>query len=213
MAGVTQEDLDKMVAACHRAGAEGLLRCSSGNMSWRAAEGLMAVTGRGTWLGRIERGQLAVARINDGQVLNNVTPSVESGFHRGVMLARPDVNVVFHFQPPFATAFACGPKPGVDFNVIPEIPYYIGAIGWVDYLPPGSPELADEVIRVLRGCDLALLRNHGLVTVGKDFDDALQKAAFFELACGILASGVKTAPLTAEAVAALRNKGQAARKI
>ncbi|HRU06828.1 MAG TPA: class II aldolase/adducin family protein, partial [Candidatus Brocadiia bacterium] len=137
----------------------------------------------------------------------------EAGFHRGVLLARSEMNVVFHFQSRFATAFACAAKPVVDFNVIPEIPYYIGEIGWVDYLAPGSPELADEVIRVMRGCDLAFMRNHGLVTVGKDFDDALQKAAFFELACEILASGVKTAPLTPDAAAALRNKGQSARKI
>jgi ribulose-5-phosphate 4-epimerase/fuculose-1-phosphate aldolase len=34
--------------------------------------------------------------------------------------------------------------------------------------------------------DLVVLQNHGQVVVGKSFDDVIQKALFFELACGII---------------------------
>lgn len=34
--------------------------------------------------------------------------------------------------------------------------------------------------------NLIVLQNHGQVVVGKSFDDVIQKALFFELACGII---------------------------
>ena len=48
------------------------------------------------------------------------------------------------------------------------------------------------------------MQNHGLVTVGKHIEHAIQNAAFFELACEvILKCGDRLVPLTASAVADL----------
>ena len=38
----------------------------------------------------------------------------------------------------------------------------------------------------MKNHDLVVLKNHGQVVVGKSFDDVIQKALFFELACGII---------------------------
>jgi len=54
---------------------------------------------------------------------------------------------------------------------------------------------------------LAILKNHGLVTVGKDFNDAIQKAVFFEMACRILLTHPNAKPLDVEAVKQLRADG------
>lgn len=64
--------------------------------------------------------------------------------------------------------------------MIPEIPFYIGLIGQVPYLPPGS-ELADAVIEVMTVHNLAVMANHGQITVAQDFDHVIQNAEFFEL--------------------------------
>ena len=56
---------------------------------------------------------------------------------------------------------------------------------------------------------MAFLKNHGLVTVGKNFDDAIQKAVFFELACRILLTNPDTKPMDETAVKHLRSLGQA----
>jgi ribulose-5-phosphate 4-epimerase/fuculose-1-phosphate aldolase len=93
-----------------------------------------------------------------------------------------------------------------DLNVIPEIPYYIGAIARVPYILPGTKELADAVIEAMRNHDLAILQNHGLVTVGKSARAAIQNAAFFELACDILLRGKdRVHTLPEDAVRALKN--------
>jgi ribulose-5-phosphate 4-epimerase/fuculose-1-phosphate aldolase len=96
--------------------------------------------------------------------------------------------------------------------VIPEIPYYIGPVAWVPYLAPGSHQLASAVTSAMKKHDLAILRNHGLVAVGKTFDEVITKAVFFELACKIiLHAGQQLQVLSKEAITELRQKGQANR--
>ena len=193
------------IQACHEAAARGLLRCSSGNLSWRLDAERMLVTRTRSWLGRLTSADIAVCAIADGASLNGVKPTVEVRFHAGILRARPDVNVVLHYQSPHATALACQKPRGVAYNVIPEIPFYIGEIARVPYLPPGSEELADAVIEAMAAHDLAIMANHGQITVADDFDHALQKAEFFELACQIiLAAGPNLKPLSSKAVRALR---------
>lgn len=174
------------VDACHRVADFGLLRCSSGNMSCRLSDKLAVLTASGAWLGEITARQAAICRIDNGQCINGLTPTVENKFHLGILRKRPDVSVVLHFQSPFATAIACGKPNDYNFNVIIEVPYYIKDPAVVKYLPPGSVALADAVIAAFEEHDMAILCNHGLVTVGRDFNDAIQKACFFELACQIL---------------------------
>ena len=53
-------------------------------------------------------------------------------------------------------------------------------------LTPSSKELAEKVVSAVQTHDLVILQNHGQVVLGEDFDDAIQKAGFFELACQIL---------------------------
>lgn len=85
--------------------------------------------------------------------------------------------------------------------MIPEIPFYIGPVGHVPYLPPGSTELAEAVVAVMTDHDLAVMENHGQVTAATDFDHAVQNAEFFELACQIILAGASDmTPLPAAAV-------------
>ena len=204
MEGVPRETVEQFVDATHRLAAYGVVQCSSGNMSWRVGDDLMAVTGTGAWLERIEETQIALCRISDGATVNGARPSVESGFHAGVLRERPDIGVVLHCQSPCATAIACSRPDEINLAVIPEVPFYIGEPAIVPLLQPGSAELAAAVIEAAREHELLLLRNHGQVVLGRDFDDALQRAGFFELACEVLLRGRDLQPLPAEFAAALR---------
>lgn len=184
---------DKQVAAfitaCRRVAEHGLVRCSSGNLSQRLDDERMLISASRAWLGEITGQQVALCRIKDAVSLNSVKPSAEVGFHAGILSARTDVNIVLHFQTPAATAIACRDPDKVDYFVLPEIPYYIGDVASVPYMNPGTPELAEAVVKAAAGHDMVMLRNHGQVTVGKDAEDAIQKAVFFELACDIILRG------------------------
>ena len=194
------EDLDSAIeafaAACQRAATMRLVRCSSGNLSQRLDESRMLIKASRGWMGDLDADQVAVCRIADGVSLNGRKPSVEIGFHAGILRARPEVNVVLHCQTPFATTLACCARAGTSFAVIPEIPYYIGEIGEVPFLLPGSRALAEAVVAVMQDHDLALLRNHGQVTVGPDFERTFQNAVFFEVACEIIVrAGARVQPI------------------
>lgn len=199
---LTNKAVGVFVQACRQIAERRLVRCSSGNLSMRVAGGRMLVTATRSWLGRAGPDTLAVCRISDGAVLEGGNPSVETGFHAGIMRMRPDVNVVLHFQSACATALACRRDARrVNFNVIPEIPFYIGPVAWVPYHTPGSAALAAAVTRAMRRHDMILLENHGLVTVAADADHAIQNAEFFDLACEIiLRAGRELRPLTPAAV-------------
>ncbi len=178
--------IEAFVNACHQVAAYGLLRCSSGNMSYRLDANLVVLTASRSWLAELAANDVSICNLKDGRCVNDKIPTVENSFHLGILRNRTEVNVVLHFQSPFATAIACGNPRDYNFFVIPEIPYYIGQPAVVEYTPPGSVELAEAVVSAANGHNMVILRNHGIVAVGKDFEDVIQKAVIFELACQIL---------------------------
>jgi len=205
MDGISVALLDQFAAGCREVAAHGLVRCSSGNLSWRIGDDLMLIKPTRTWMGDATRDGVAACRIGDGAVVYGAKPSVEIGFHARVLRRRRDVNVVLHCQTPFATTLGCSGRGEIDYNVIPEVPYYIGPIARVPYCAPGSGELAEAVASALETHDLVQMANHGQATVGVDFRHAIQNAAFFELACEIVwRAGAGLQTIDPETAAALR---------
>ncbi|MFH1287613.1 MAG: class II aldolase/adducin family protein [bacterium] len=183
---ISKKHLEEFVSAAHRVAQQGLVVCGSGNLSWRIDDECMLITAASAWLGEMSKNDAAICRIQDGASLNGKVPSIEIGFHRAILRERQDVNVVLHFQSPYATAMACRKtQQSNNCFVIPEIPYYVGPVAVVPYMPPGSHDLAVAVTSAVRGHNLAILRNHGQVAVGKDFREAFQRAVYFEFASAV----------------------------
>lgn len=198
---ITDKHIELFMAQAHRVGDAGLTICSSGNFSWRIGDEAL-VSGTGSWVPSLQKENVSVCRVADGEVLNAVRPSMESGFHLGVLRARPDVDVVLHFQSPYATAVACMKEIPADFNVTAEVPCHVGGeIPVIPYFRPGSPELAQHVVEALSQHNSCLLRKHGQVVCGKDFDEVFQRAMFFEMACRIIVlSGGRVDVLTKDEI-------------
>lgn len=194
---ITDKHIEKFILQAHRIGDAGLTLCSSGNISWRIGDDVL-LSGTGSWLPSLFKEKVAICKLDTGEVLNGVKPSMEHGFHLGVLRKRPDMNVVLHFQSPYATAVACMHELPKDFNVTAEIPCHVGAeIPVIPYYRPGSKELASAVVAAMNYHDSVLLRKHGQVVCGKDFDQAFERAIFFEMACRIIIlSGGKCDTLT-----------------
>lgn len=182
---ITEKQIHEFVQQAERVGAAGLTICSSGNLSWRVGNEAL-ISGTGSWLPNLRTDQVAVCEVTTGQTLNGVRPSMESVFHLGVMRERPDVNVVLHFQSPFATQIACSEVRPQNYNVTAEVPLHVGrVIPEIPFYRPGSPELATSVVEALKNRNTAMMLKHGQVVCGKDFDDVFQRAMFFEMACRI----------------------------
>jgi len=196
---VISERVDQFAEGCRLVAQHGLIRCSAGNMSLRVDAERMLVKPSRSWMSNMGEADVSVCRIADGALIEGGKPSVETGFHAGVLRTRPDVNVVLYFQTPCATTLACMDVPAPNYFVIPEVPFYIGHVARIPYFCPGSKALADAVTGALREHDMVQMANHGQATVAADIAHAIQNASFFELACEILLrSGERAAPLTAE---------------
>ena len=212
MPPIPDQLLQAFLQACHQAGARRLLLCSSGNLSLRLDPQTMLISCSQSWLGDLTAQDVSIVRIADATLLHGKRPSVETRFHAGILASRPDVNVVFHFQSPCATILACRPPNTTNYNIIPEVPFYLGPVAEIPWHTPGSPELAAAVIAALQSHDIANLDHHGQVTVAPSLAHALQNAEFFELAAHTLVHGGPTLqPLTPEAtqtLLALRQKSR-----
>jgi ribulose-5-phosphate 4-epimerase/fuculose-1-phosphate aldolase len=169
----------------HQIAQHGLVICSSGNLSCRVDNEHILITATGAWLSELTKDEVTLCRISDGTSLTKKKPSMELGFHKGILSVREDVNVVLHFASPSATTLACSKNLTADcFSVIPEIPYYIGPVAIVPYFAPGSADLAAAVTAAIREHDLVILQNHGQVRWSR-LPDALRKALYFEFASSI----------------------------
>lgn len=213
MENVPDGILDDFVHACRSAAARGLIKCSSGNLSRRLDDTRFLATSSRSWLETLSRKQVSVCSTADGEVMEGPKPTVEIGFHAAIMRTRADVNVVMHFQTPYATALACRRKDDFNYNVIPEIPFYIGPVARIPYLLPGSKSLAEAVTHAMQHHDMVMMSNHGMVTVAPGYEHAIQNAEFFELACRIITcNGNALQSLSAEDVERLLKLREDARR-
>ena len=173
---ITNEHIQEFLAQAHRVGDARLTICSSGNLSWRIGEEAL-VSGTGSWVPSLQAEKVSICNIATGEVKNGVKPSMESGFHLGILRERPDVNVVLHFQSEYATAVACMNKKPTNFNVTAEVPCHVGReIPVIPYYRPGSPELAHAVVEAMKDHNSILLTNSRTGGMRKQLRPGIRKS-------------------------------------
>lgn len=160
---------------------------SMGHLSYRDPHG------RGVWL---KRGNLGLEEVTerdfilidfDGSVLQgDGLRHLEWPLHTEIMLARPDVNVVAHTHPFYATIFGAtsarlGPysNEGVWFEEH-GVPRFVLTSNLVD-----TPELGKALAQELGAADAVLLRNHGVAFVGSGVKEATLAGIFLEKAARV----------------------------
>lgn len=149
----------------------------SGNMSIRAAEGML-ITPTGIQPALLEP-QMVVAADFQGHYSGEWRPSSEWPLHSAIYEAFPEAAAIVHCHSRFATAIACTRRE------IPKFHYMIGVAGGdnircAPYANFGSQELAENVVGALQDRTACLLANHGQVCFGATIEAALNLAAEVE---------------------------------
>lgn len=152
----------------------GMIAGTDGNLSARIDEQRVLVTRRGVAKGRLKNGDFVVVDLNGNVLKTRVQPSSEAAMHLTVYKERPDVGACIHSHPPFATSFAvAGIK--LERNVLPEVAVFVGDIPLIDYAPPGIGAISKAIQPYVAGNNAFLLRNHGLLTIGRTIDEAFHR--------------------------------------
>ncbi len=165
----------------------GLVTATGGNVSVRSADNPETawITPSQIFKGDLKAEQMILIDMDGKKVSGDDKPSVESVYHAGIMKNRPDVNAVVHTHAPLSTIFGMCELQLLPVNTeaifcmnMPVIPFYLG----------GSKELAQAVIEQVGKTKAtgAFLRNHGLMTVGKNLRKAADNSYMVEHVVDIL---------------------------
>lgn len=117
---------------------------------------------------------------NEGRLLQGDPPTTESHIHIKTLRARPDINVVVHLHGAYIIAVSTllAPGPNALPPLTPGFVYYAYPLPMIPFMVPGSKKLSSSTsteLTLKKGCAV-LLQNHGLITAGKDFPEALNIA-------------------------------------
>jgi ribulose-5-phosphate 4-epimerase/fuculose-1-phosphate aldolase len=183
-----ERPIDEFIKTARLCAHHSLVLCSSGNLSCRINRNEMMITSAGSWMSELSPKDIVTCDIKHGKIIHGkIKPSSETYLHRMIYPINDKNTAVLHFQSECATAIACNKKTSsINFNVIPEIPYYIGDIGVVPAFKPGSIELAESVAEQSKNHKLIIMKNHGIVAIGNNLRQVLQISMFFELCCKII---------------------------
>jgi L-fuculose-phosphate aldolase len=174
-AGSSEKALRKAVVETARSmSASGLSPGRSGNVSARAADGML-VTPSGLAYDAMEPADIVHVRADGSVAPGERRPSSEWHFHLAAYRARPDMHALVHSHSLNATVLACAGKP------IPAFHYMVAVAGGTDiplvpYATFGTEELAGHVARGLTDRKACLMAHHGQVAMGPTLAAALELA-------------------------------------
>ncbi len=108
-------------------------------------------------------------------------PSTEIYMHLACYRARDDINAVIHTHPIFATALGMVKRKPAVFTYEAAVNIR-SSVAYIGYLRPGTSRLGQAVGRAARKHNALLLKNHGLVTVGRNVREAYLRTLAVERA-------------------------------
>jgi L-fuculose-phosphate aldolase len=165
---------DQLVAIMNRIYEHGLTTTSGGNLSILEDNGDIWITPSGIDKGALTRSDICCVK-PDGTVIGPHTPSVELPFHILVYKKRPDIRAVLHAHPPKLVAFSVA-RLMPELNLLSNTRHACGKITMAPYAVPGSLELGEKIAaEFVKGFNIVMLENHGLVVGGGNLFDCFMK--------------------------------------
>ncbi len=167
-----------IVDACRRMNALGINQGRSGNISCRAAGGLL-VTPSGVDYDVLRPEDIVSMDAEGAVVTGQMRPSSEWRFHCDILRARPEIGAVVHTHAMFATVLSCHRRD------IPAFHYMVAVAGGdsircAPYATFGTQELSAHAVTALDGRRACLLANHGMIALGETLEGALALAVEVE---------------------------------
>lgn len=163
---------------------KGLVSAISGNLSLRVEENLFLITPKGKCYERLNREDIVLLDLDGKIVEGSKEPSSEKNLHIEVYKNRPDVRAIIHTHSSCACVLAALEMP-LPIILDEQREILGGFIEVTKYSPPGSVELAREVLRALNSKKAAILSKHGAVSVGESLKEAYNVCELLERLCKI----------------------------
>lgn len=147
---------------------------NGGNLTIRVGDNLVLCTPTLISKGFMTADDMCLIDFDGKQLAGTRKRTSEAMTHMAIMKRQPKAKACCHAHPPHATAFAVA-SVVPPTCMIPEAEVFLGQVGLAPYRTPGTPENADAVGEVGVDHQAVLMENHGVITWGKDIEDAYWK--------------------------------------
>ncbi len=166
-----QEARTALVEIMRRMHASGLNRGTSGNASLRVRGGML-ITPSGIAPEALAPDSMVFVADDGRPDTRGLRPSTEFRMHHHILAARRDAQAVVHCHSRHATILACCGRP------IEPIHYMVlvsggSSVRVAPYATFGTEELARAVVATMAGSRACLMANHGQITIGETWQQAL----------------------------------------
>jgi len=164
----------------HELPANGLVVGSGGNVSGRDPDtGLVVIKPSGVKFSKLTPDTMVVVDLQGNIIEGEMKPSVDTGIHLYIYRHRDDVFGITHTHSPYATSFAARGEriPAV----LTPITHMLGRdIPCSRYATPGEVDTGQAVIEAADGGWAALVKAHGVFTMGRSAKEATSNAMYLE---------------------------------
>jgi len=162
---------------------QGLTTCSGGNISLRVDDDRFLITPSALDKGALNYRQIAVMTLSGENLSLGLKPSIEADMHRRILRYRRDICAVVHAHPKNASFFTATRSPKIRTDLLAEARFVLGKPSFAPYALMGTPELGKNLEFALsEGAYVALLENHGVLTIGKSLLEAFDRIEVLEAA-------------------------------
>ena len=162
----------------------GLIARTWGNVSCRIDDRTFVITPSGRAYETLTPDEIVLVNMDDLSYEGDVKPSSEKGIHAQCYLLRPECNFVIHTHQANASIVSA---LGSDINNVEGRSREIigDNVPLASYGLPGTGKLRQGVVDALQRSDAkaVIMKHHGAVCLGADYDEAFAIANELELVC------------------------------
>ena len=166
--------------------AQGMAPGQDGNISVRLNEREVLITASRVPKGFMNPRHVIKVDLRGNVLEGGMEPSVETAMHLAVYNAFPEIGAAIHAHPLFTVVLSLA---GVELTtrVLPEIATIFGHdIPVARYVTPGTPEMGEVLIPLMKESDLVIQERHGVFSAGPDLYHAWYRADQIESCAKIL---------------------------
>ena len=163
----------------------GLVPLTHGNLSIRDPQsGHILMTPHDYAYEQITIEDLVTTDLGGNVVGGSRQSSYETQVHLAVYEKRPKVQAIVHVEPIYANVFGVLHMPiaPVLQNALHDVG---GEVPVMPYLPSGSRDFGNEMLRVMEGRNAVVWANHGLLAVGDSMAKAMHCTVMVEMAAQV----------------------------
>jgi len=157
-----------------------LVTPTGGNVSVRAGERAMLITASGVMKGWTTPDQVVLVDLQGRQLEQGPRPSSEWRVHAGLYSSLPDVQSVVHAHPTFALSILGSGGARASLVTEEALSLLPGGVRVLGKVKPGSPELAEAVVKAMAPGAAVLVEDHGAFAVGKSLLEAYSQIEVLE---------------------------------